>query len=68
MISIRIMYPFKDALKTWAARAGKTNTEFVMMSLVHGAIRQAKILGVYEKDDDRKVELMGEYMREWNGK
>lgn len=68
MISMRIMYPFKEALKVWAARAGITYTEFVMMALVYGARRQAKILGVYEKEDDQKVELMEEYMKEWNGR
>lgn len=64
MISVRLMYPFKKAMNTWADRAGITHTEFVMMALLHGARRQAKTLGVYEKEDDQKVE----YMREWNGK
>ena len=63
MLSMRIMYPLKEAMKSWAARAGITYTEFVMMSLVYGARRMAKILGFYEKEDDQQVEVMGEGFR-----
>ena len=56
MITVRVMQPFKDAIRTWAPRAGITQSEFIMMALVHGVRKQAVELGVYRKDDDLEIE------------
>lgn len=52
-------------MNTWTDRAGITHTEFLMMALVYGARRLAKLLGVYEKEDDAHVEIMGEWVLEF---
>ena len=66
MISMRIMQPFKDAVRTWAARAGITQSEFIMMALVHGVRKQAVELGVYRKTDDAEIEKIGQYYKGLN--
>ncbi len=61
-VSMRILHPFREAMKSWAVRAEKTFTEFVMIVVPYGARRMAKILGVNETKDDQQVEIMGEIM------
>ena len=58
IVSMRIMLQFQRQLKVWANRSGITYTEFLTMSLVHGARKQARILGVYRQDDDIDYDLM----------
>lgn len=65
-ISMRITWPFKKAMITWAKRAGITYTEFLKMALVHGARIQAKRLGVYEKIDDQHMQIIDDEMEGLN--
>ena len=61
-ISMRITWPFKKAMMTWPKRAGITYTEFLKMSLVHGARIQAERLCVYEKIDDEHMQIISDEM------
>lgn len=45
-------------------KGGITYTEFLKMSLVHGARIQAKRLGVYEKIDDEHMQLISDEMEQ----